>query len=100
MRTTTHGLAVSLAALLTAAAASVSAAEVVESGDGLFKTYCTSCHGQGGKGDGPLAANLRLAPADLTRLAKRSHGKFDAGRVRRIIDGRERVASHGSSDMP
>jgi mono/diheme cytochrome c family protein len=101
MRKTIHGpaLGISLAALL-AAAVPVLAAHVVESGDALFKTYCTSCHGQGGKGDGPLAANLRVAPADLTRLSKRAHGKFDAEQVRRIIDGRQRVASHGNSDMP
>jgi mono/diheme cytochrome c family protein len=91
-------LGITLAALLAAPAASVSV--TVESGDALFRTYCASCHGPGGKGDGPLAANLRTAPADLTRLARRAHGKFDAEKVRRAIDGRQRVPSHGTSDMP
>jgi putative copper resistance protein D len=33
------------------------------------KTYtqnCVSCHGEGGQGDGPAAADLPIAPADLT----------------------------------
>jgi len=73
---------------------------VVESGSALFRSYCTSCHGTEAKGDGPLAANLRVAPADLTRIAKRNHGKFDAEKVHRAIDGRSPKEIHGGSDMP
>ncbi len=29
----------------------------------LYATYCASCHGPGGAGDGPLAANLDPKPA-------------------------------------
>ena len=72
----------------------------VESGSGLFRSYCASCHGTEAKGDGPLAANLRVAPADLTGLARRNHGKFDAEKVRRAIDGRGPREIHGGSDMP
>ena len=78
-------------------------AEAVVSGnDGsaLFKTYCAVCHGKEGKGDGPLAANLRVRPPDLTTLAKRGGGKFDADMVHRIVDGREPVKGHGGPDMP
>ena len=71
-----------------------------ESGAVIFSRYCTSCHGKEAKGDGPLARSLRVAPADLTGLARRNHGKFDAQKVARIIDGRDSVASHGDSDMP
>jgi mono/diheme cytochrome c family protein len=70
------------------------------SGDALFKTYCASCHGKSGKGDGPLADSLRFRPADLTLVAKRGGGKFDADKVYRIIDGREPVKGHGGTDMP
>jgi len=80
----------------TAPAASVS----TESGSGLFRSYCASCHGVSGKGDGPIAANLRIAPADLTLLAKHNHGKFDAEKVRAAIDGRDAQKLHGGSDMP
>jgi len=71
-----------------------------ESGSALFRSYCASCHGTAAKGDGPLAANLRVAPADLTRIAKRHHGTYDAARVRRAIDGRDAKEIHGGSDMP
>ena len=72
----------------------------IESGSALFRSYCASCHGTAAKGDGPLAANLRVAPADLTRIAKRNHGTYDAARVRRAIDGRDAKEIHGGSDMP
>jgi mono/diheme cytochrome c family protein len=70
------------------------------SGAALYKTYCAVCHGKEAKGDGPLAENLRTAPPDLTTLAKRNGGKFDAVRVHRLIDGRDPIKGHGGSDMP
>jgi mono/diheme cytochrome c family protein len=70
------------------------------SGDALFKTYCASCHGKAAKGDGPLADSLRFRPPDLTLIAKRNKGKFDAEKVYRIVDGREAVKGHGGTDMP
>ena len=70
------------------------------SGAALYKTYCAVCHGKEAKGDGPLAENLRHAPPDLTLLAKRNAGKFDAARVYRMIDGRDPIKGHGGSDMP
>jgi mono/diheme cytochrome c family protein len=69
-------------------------------GDSVFKTYCGSCHGKSARGDGPLADSLRLRPPDLTRIAKRNGGKFDAENVHRIIDGRKVVKGHGGTDMP
>lgn len=44
----------------TASAASVAA------GAALFKTNCTVCHGDSGKGDGVGAAGLAVKPRDLT----------------------------------
>lgn len=35
-------------------------------GEKLFVTYCYLCHGVSGKGDGPLANKIKVAPADLT----------------------------------
>jgi len=70
------------------------------SGDAIFKTYCGSCHGKTAKGDGPLAAALRYQPADLTLIAKRNGGRFDADKVYRVIDGRDLVKGHGGTDMP
>ena len=69
-------------------------------GGSLFRTYCASCHGKEGKGDGPLAQHLRFQPPDVTTISKRNRGKFDAELVHRIIDGREPVKGHGGTDMP
>jgi mono/diheme cytochrome c family protein len=65
-----------------------------------FKTYCATCHGVSGKGDGQIASMLTVRPSDLTRIAARNGGKFAADEVRKRIDGREFVPPHGASDMP
>ena len=36
------------------------------SGAYTYRTYCASCHGEKGEGDGPLAASLRFHPPDLS----------------------------------
>jgi len=69
-------------------------------GAALFAKHCASCHGASGVGDGPLAAELRTKPADLTRIAERNGGKFDDAAVMAAIDGRRTVAAHGPRDMP
>jgi mono/diheme cytochrome c family protein len=69
------------------------------SGRDLFVTYCASCHGVTGAGNGPAASAMRQRPPDLTGLAIANGGMFPAERVRRIIDGRD-VESHGDRDMP
>ena len=35
-------------------------------GGKIYQGYCVACHGRAGLGDGPLAAGLPIAPADLT----------------------------------
>ena len=70
------------------------------SGFTLYTSYCATCHGTGGKGDGPIAANLRGAPADLTLIAKKNGGTFSREDVARIIDGRNPIKGHGGKDMP
>jgi hypothetical protein len=52
-----------------------------------FANFCSACHGTGGKGDGPVAADLAKRPADLTRLSARNHGKFPTTRVMAQIWG-------------
>ena len=44
------------------------------SGDKLFGENCAYCHGNGGKGDGPNAARLTPAPADLTKISTNEDG--------------------------
>ena len=75
-------------------------ADAPPTGEALFKTYCASCHGAAGKGDGVMAPHLRARPADLTLVAKRRAGRFDADEVGKMVDGRRPVPSHGGREMP
>jgi mono/diheme cytochrome c family protein len=65
----------------------------------LYKTYCATCHGLTGRGDGPLVEHLRKAPPDLTKYTARNGGVFPSERLRQIIDGTG-VGAHGDRDMP
>jgi len=69
-------------------------------GAALYRALCASCHGTSGRGDGPVAGVLRVAPANLTQLAQRHGGTFRDDQVARAIDGRTRIGAHGPSDMP
>ena len=73
---------------------------LAELGAPLFQRCCASCHGTGGRGDGPVAASLRSRPADLTAIAKQRGGEFTTGEVSQFIDGRFAVPAHGSREMP
>jgi mono/diheme cytochrome c family protein len=44
-------------------------AQNVAEGKNLYTTYCTSCHGDQGKGDGVAARSLPVKPADHTNNA-------------------------------
>lgn len=74
--------------------------ERVEYGRQAFWVYCASCHGRSGRGDGPVAPDLKVPPADLTRLAARNGGSFPRDRTYQAIDGRLLVRGHGTSEMP
>ena len=72
-----------------------------DDGRTLFLTFCSSCHGPTGHGDGPVAESFSVRPTDLTLLAKSTDGAFIADRIERMIDGRDRyVKAHGSIEMP
>ncbi len=65
-----------------------------------FRSYCSSCHGVEGTGNGNLAQYLTVSPADLTLLSRDNNGDFPAERVRQTIDGHQAVRGHGSREMP
>ena len=66
-----------------------------------FALYCASCHGSGGRGDGPVAGALKTRPADLTGIALRNNGSYPRDRIRDFIVGIGRTpAAHGTTDMP
>jgi mono/diheme cytochrome c family protein len=70
------------------------------SGAYAYRTHCASCHGADGKGEGPLAENLRFRPPDLTLIARRHGGEYPAEMVHRVVDGRKPLPGHGGPDMP
>jgi hypothetical protein len=69
-------------------------------GRATYRSYCATCHGKKGKGDGPLAKHLRIPPTDVTTISQRNDGKFPFDKMVKIIDGRQAVRAHGSPDMP
>ena len=70
-------------------------------GPELFKAYCATCHGKDAKGAGPMAASLRIAPPDLTRIAVRNGGTFPFLQVQKIISGEQQFpTTHGTREMP
>lgn len=69
-------------------------------GEATFRTYCSSCHGKSARGDGPLAKDLKVPPANLTELAKRNGGEFPYSMVLSTIEHGRDVRGHGTEDMP
>jgi len=78
----------------------MAAATSPSSGKDMFMSYCASCHGKDAKGDGPAAAALKQAPADLTSLAKLHGGKYPADEVTSVLRGQTKLIAHGDQDMP
>ena len=74
----------------------VASAQDIDVGKAEYQSGCASCHGVDAKGNGPVSKDLKTRPADLTVLAKKNNGVFPVNAVYQIIDGRERVAGHGT----
>jgi mono/diheme cytochrome c family protein len=94
---------VAAAAAVLVVATSAAAFEAVTladySGEELFNRFCASCHGESGRGDGPVARGLVTVVPDLTKISRR-YGEFPAARIRDTIDGRGLVSEHGTRVMP
>jgi mono/diheme cytochrome c family protein len=65
-----------------------------------FQVHCVNCHGDEGRGDGPLAEILRVPPRDLTQLSRNNGGEFPTDRIYQAIDGRSEIVGHGRREMP
>ena len=66
----------------------------------IFRSYCASCHGVSGNGDGPVAPALKAKVPQLNTLSQRNHGEFPTDSVRHIIAGDDTSSAHGSREMP
>jgi mono/diheme cytochrome c family protein len=75
-------------------------AQAEDIGKREYANRCAVCHGDGGKGDGPLSALLKIPVSDLTKIQKNNAGVFPFDRLYGVIDGREVVAAHGPREMP
>ena len=73
---------------------------MADEGGRLFRTYCGSCHGKTAVGDGPLAKDLKVAPANLTQLSEKNGGTYPFAMVMETIDHGRKVRGHGTEDMP
>ena len=70
---------------------SPSTEEQLAQGKNIFTKYCVTCHGSGGKGDGPGATTLQPKPADFTDP---EHSSFysNQGRIYLIKKGMKGTA--------
>lgn len=71
----------------------------VERGRKLFNQYCATCHGATGKGEGPVAAALKVGPPDLT-IIQQPRENFPFYRVQTKIEREKEVTAHGPRRMP
>ena len=65
-----------------------------------YRNSCLTCHGVGGRGNGPLAQHLLVKPSDLTQIAKNNYGEFPFLKIIHAIDGRMTIKLHGAASMP
>jgi len=75
-------------------------------GQANLEENCAACHGRSGKGDGPAASAMKSLVPDLTGIAYRRNGRFDALEIEYIIRfpgrGPTRLGTpaHGIEGMP
>jgi mono/diheme cytochrome c family protein len=70
-------------------------AESIKTGRTLYKTQCSPCHGDMGKGDGPAAAALTPKPADHT--SKIFQAESDGSLFYKISEGRKPMPAFKNS---
>ncbi len=62
----------------------------IKIGKTLYKTYCSPCHGDKGKGDGPASASLNPKPADHT--SEKVQAESDGALYYQLSEGRAHTA--------
>ncbi len=69
-------------------------------GTQMYKSYCAPCHGVYGKGNGPVASQLKQQPADLSTLSKSNGGRFPTERVMAALQFGATNSPRGTAQMP
>jgi mono/diheme cytochrome c family protein len=65
--------------------------EILKEGEELYASYCLICHGEIGKGDGPLIPTFRNPPS----YSSATVAKYPAGRIyHTIVVGKNTMASY------
>ncbi|HUE86100.1 MAG TPA: cytochrome c [Vicinamibacterales bacterium] len=102
----TVGVAVFLSAVFAGMAMSAGSSQArppredYNSGAYLYRTFCTTCHSDSGRGDGPVADIADRRPSDLTVLARNHGGTYPRDRVMRVLENIPPVAGHEPPAMP
>lgn len=71
-----------------------------DDGKQMYVIYCARCHGLDGRGQGPAASALKLAPTDLSSLARNNNGLYPAKHVVTVLKFGTQSSGHGSKAMP
>jgi mono/diheme cytochrome c family protein len=94
-----RSLALTLLLLSGSALAAPAADNVaVQRGVEHYRIFCANCHGAAADGNGPTAKLLKIAPTNLTLLARMHGGQLDPMLVLKAMDGRHLVG--GDQKMP
>lgn len=72
--------------------------EAAKRGVEHYRIFCANCHGAEADGNGPTAKLLKIAPTNLTVLARMHGGTLDSMQVLKAMDGRHLVG--GEQKMP
>lgn len=67
-----------------------------------YMQACASCHGEFGKGDGPVATYMTTPVPDLTQIRAENDGEFPFQDLLELVDGRlsERQPGPHGTEMP
>ena len=70
------------------------------SGAQMYQSYCASCHGAQGKGNGPAVEFLQTPAPDLTKLSLMNGGEYPEARVFAKLRRSSHSGDNASLTMP
>jgi mono/diheme cytochrome c family protein len=66
----------------------------------MYSDYCAMCHGMDGRGNGPVASELRNPPSDLTLQSRNNHGRYPQTHIAAVLEFGTRPQAHRTVLMP